>query len=439
MQKILKNLKKLISLDNPFRLFYHYTRAIIANVYYKFPSKDMHIIWITWTNWKTTTTNIIAKWLRASWKKVFMFSTINIILWDKEYENKVKMTSPDVFELQKWLSLAKAEWCEIAIIETASHWIKMHRIWGLEYDTLVLTNITQDHLDLHRTMKDYVDTKLSIFKKLITYKRKGTIKKTAIINIDSEYSELFLNETYDSMYTYWVKPSAMLKANNKKYGMEYNSFTINITWKQTEIITKLRWEFNVYNLLAAIWVFMSMWIKPEQIQEAIKNIDWIPWRMEEVKHNWNYKIFIDYAHTPDALENILDTLEEIVNKSRIITVFWATWDRDTTKRPIMWEIVSRLSDVVILTEDDNYTENIEKIIKDVLPWIERKEWENFWIITDRRDAIRTALVMAEENDIVLITWKWDEHVIVRNNWPEEWHDKTVVLDILKEIDDNRIM
>lgn len=436
---MLKILKKLISLDNPARLFYHYLRAIIANVYYKFPSREMHIIWITWTNGKTTTTNIIAKWLKASWKKVFMFSTINIMIWDKEYENNVKMTSPDVFELQRLLSIAKKEWCEIAIIETASHWIKMNRIWWLEYDTLVLTNITQDHLDLHRTMKDYVNTKLSIFKKLITYKRKGLIKKTAVINVDSEYSQLFLNETYDSMYTYWDKGEAMLKAKNKKFGIDYNTFDIDITWTKTKITTKLRWDFNVYNILASIWVFMSLWIKPEKIQEIIKSIDWIPWRMEEVKSIEKFKIFIDYAHTPDALENILTTLQDIENKWRIITVFWATWDRDTTKRPIMWEIISRLSDVVILTEDDNYTESIEKIIKDVLPWIERKEWEDFWIITDRKDAIRTAIVTAKENDIILIAWKWDEHVIVRNNWAEEWHDKTVVLEILKEIDDNRIM
>jgi UDP-N-acetylmuramoyl-L-alanyl-D-glutamate--2,6-diaminopimelate ligase len=120
-------------------------------------------------------------------------------------------------------------------------------------------------------------------------------------------------------------------------------------------------------------------------------------------------------------------------------VFWATWDRDKTKRPVMWEIVSRLSDVVILTQDDDYWEKTENIVKDILPWIERKEWENFWIITDRKEAIRTALVSAKENDIVLIAWKWDEHVLVTNNWPIQWHDKSIIEDILKWIDDNKII
>ena len=173
------SLKSMIPLDNPARLFYHKLRAVTANIRYWFPSKNMIIIWVTWTNWKTTTCNIIAKWLRKAWKKVFMFTTVNVILWDKEIVNNTKMTSPDPFLLQKYLKAAKDQGCEIAIIETASHWIKMHRIRWLEYDVCVLTNITQDHLDLHRTMKDYVKTKLRIFKNLISYKRKSWIKKRA--------------------------------------------------------------------------------------------------------------------------------------------------------------------------------------------------------------------------------------------------------------------
>lgn len=144
----------------------------MANFVYGFPSRNMTIIGVTGTNGKTTTCNIIAQTLRASGKKVFMFTTVNIMLGDQMFTNHTKMTSPDAFELQSWLKRAKDEGCEIAVIETASHGIKMHRIWGIDYDTCVLTNITQDHLDLHRTMDDYVHTKLKIFKKLMYYKRK---------------------------------------------------------------------------------------------------------------------------------------------------------------------------------------------------------------------------------------------------------------------------
>lgn len=433
------NIKKLISLDNPFRLLYHKIRAVIANIYYWFPSKWMKIIWITWTNWKTSTCNIIAKWLIKNWEKVFMFSTVNIIMWDKEIQNDTKMTSPDVFSLQKLLKEAKSMWITTAIIETASHWIKMNRIWGINYDTVILTNITQDHLDLHKTMDDYVNTKLEIFKKLITYKRKKWVKKTAIVNIDSQYHELFTEETYDSLYTYWKDPISNIKIENIVNSKDWLEFTLNIPWKDINLKTTLRWEFNAYNISAAVSCFISEWIKEEKIYEIIKETTWIPWRLEEVKNNEWLKIFIDYAHTADALENVLTTLNPLKWDNDLITVFWATWDRDKTKRPIMWSVVSKLSDKIILTQDDDYTENTISIIKDVLPGITKQEGENFWVIPDREEAIRAAIIWANKWDVILLAWKGDEHVIMTNKWAIEWHDKSKVLEILKAIDDNKIV
>ena len=436
---MLNKLKKLIEIDNPFRLLYHKVKAILANIYYGFPSRNMTIIWVTWTNWKTTTCNIIARWLKSTWKKVFMFSTVNIIIWEKEYINETKMTSPDSMELQRLLRIAKKQDCEIAIIETASHGIKMNRIWWLEYDICVLTNITQDHLDLHKTMEDYVNIKLKIFKNLITYKRKPNIKKVAIINIDSDYSDLFVAETYDFLYTYWNNHKANLKAADIQNDLKSTKFKVSMPWEDLQIETKLRWSFNIYNILASIWVFMSLWIDKKKISLIIKEVEWVPGRMELIETNEWYKVFIDYAHTPDALEKVLETVVQISEVKNIITVFWATWDRDKTKRPIMWQIVSTYSNKIILTQDDDYTEDTGDIIKDILPWIWRWEWDNFWIIPERKEAIRTALLMAEKNDIVLIFWKWDEHVLVTNRWPIKWHDKTIVKEILKGIDDNKII
>jgi UDP-N-acetylmuramoyl-L-alanyl-D-glutamate--2,6-diaminopimelate ligase len=398
----------------------------------------MIVIGVTWTNWKTTTSNIIAKWLKIAWKKVFMFTTINIIIWDKEYVNDTKMTSPDVFFLQKLLKQAKNEWCEIAIIETASHWIKMSRVWGIQYDVVVLTNITQDHLDLHWTIKDYVKTKLKIFKELITYKRKPWIKKSAIINVNSDYSDMFIDQTYDSLYLYWVWKWASLTAENIKFKEWYTTFEVKIAWKIVEVKTKLKWSFNIENILAAIWVFMSFWIHEKEIKKAIENVSWVPWRMESIENDLWIEIIVDYAHSPDALERVLSTLSEVWYKN-IITIFWATWDRDKTKRPIMWEIVSKYSKVVILTQDDDYTEKTEKIIKDVLPWINREEWEDFFIIPTRKEAIEVWIATARKWDVLLIAWKWDEHSMITNAWPIEWHDKTIIKKILKDIDDNVII
>lgn len=432
------NLKSIIALDNPFRLWYHKIKAIIANIINGFPSKNMIIIWVTGTNWKTTTCNIIAKWLRSQWKKVFMFTTVNVIIWDKEFVNNTKMTSPDPFLLQKYLKMAKEQWCEIAIIETASHWIKMHRIWWINYDVCVLTNITQDHLDLHRTMKDYVKTKLKIFKNLISYDRKPWVKKVAVLNINSNYIEEFLEQTYDSLYKYWSSLDSNVRAENIRFENWLTKFDVVSAWAKIKIETSLKWDFNIENILAAVSVFISFGFSSEQISQMIKEVSWVPGRMEKVENNIWADIFVDYAHTEDALEKVLKSLKDY-NYKKIITVFWATWSRDKTKRPKMWAVVDKYSDIIILTQDDDYAEKTEVIIKDILPGIKRPQWESFFIIPTRREAIEAWIFALEKWDCLLVAWKWDEHTMITNSWPIKWHDKTVILDILKGIDESEIV
>lgn len=436
---MLSKIKKSIDLNNPLRTGYHHLRWILAYFLYKNPSKDMIVIWVTGTNGKTTTTNLIARWLKELGEKVFMFSTVNYFIDDEEYTNNTKMTSPSPFLLQELLKEAKEKWCTIAIIETSSHSVFYNRNRWIDYDIAVLTNITQDHLDLHGTMQNYVQTKLKLFKNLITSRRKKGVKKTAIINIESEYKDLFLNETYDTLYTYWKDSKASIKVENIVSSIDSTNFNVKFAGWKLHIETPLRWTFNIYNILASIGVFLSLGHKPEAIEKALKATTWVPGRLEEVKNNEWYKIFIDYAHTPDALEQVLSTLREIEWAGRIITVFWATGDRDKTKRPEMGKVVSDLSDVVILTRDDDYSEKTEKIINDVLPWINRKNWEDFWVIVDRREAIRNALIQAKENDIILIAGKWDEHVMMTNAGPIKWHDKKITEELLEEIDDNKIL
>ncbi len=437
---MIQNIKKSIALDNPLRLFYHKLRAIAANMLYGFPSKWMTIIWVTGTNGKTTTSNIIWKWLVEAGEKVFMFTTVNYIIDGEEFQNETKMTSPDVFTLQKLFKQAKNAGCNYAVIETASHGILMSRNWGLDYDIAVLTNITQDHLDLHKTMENYVNTKLKLFKSLIRSRRKHGVKKTAIVNIDSEYQELFTEETYDSLITYWVySNSANLKARDVVNLPDGTRFHVAIPWENLEIDTRLMWDFNIYNITAAVWVFTALWIKSEKIHKIVENIRPVPGRLESVDNNEGFRIYIDYAHTADALDKVLGILAEHKWDGKLITVFWATGDRDKSKRPVMGRIVSENSDIVFLTQDDDYTELTENIIKDVLPGIERKEWDDFWIISDRAEAIRTALLTAKKWDTLLLAGKGDEHVLMTNNGPKEWHDRTFVESVLKDIDDNKML
>jgi UDP-N-acetylmuramoyl-L-alanyl-D-glutamate--2,6-diaminopimelate ligase len=335
------------------------------------------------------------------------------------------------------LKKAKENNCEYAIIETASHWIKMHRVWWIQYDIAVLTNISRDHLDLHKTMDDYVNTKLLLFKNLIGFDRKKWVKKCFVINNNSKYSDLFLSETSDICYTYWQWSTVDLKATNIKYYQNKTIFDIKIAWSNIHIDTSLIWNFNVSNILASVWVLLSLWIKSDIISKAINSIETIPWRFETIDNILWINIIVDYAHTPDALEKVLLTIKNLNKVWEIITVFWATWDRDKTKRPIMWEIVSKYSDKIILTQDDDYTENRDQIIKEVEKWITLEKNKDFFIIPDRYKAIKASIILAKKNDFLLIAWKWDEHILVTNSWPIKWHDKSIIEKIINNINNTK--
>lgn len=432
------NIKSLLALDSPLRVFYHYVRWFLAFYLYGNPARDMIVIWITWSKGKTTTTNLVAKWLSDAGKKVFMFSTVNYMINGELRENNLKMTSPSPFVLQKLLREAKNAWCEYAVIETSSHSIFYNRNYWIDFDVVALTNISQDHLDLHWNMENYYKTKLKLFENLVKYKRKPQVKKTSVVNIDSPYSSNFLKIIDDVKYTYGLDNTAQVKALNINYNKDYTSFEIKMPSNLIPIKTKLKWEFNVYNILAAFCILISLKIPIDSIKETIFTTNWIPWRLEEVSNNFDFKIFVDYAHTEESLRSVISTIRKMEWVNRIITVFGATWDRDKTKRPKMWKVVDELSDVIILTDDDTYTEDSLIIINEVSKWIKRKEWENFWIIPDRADAIRTALIMAQANDVLLIAGKWAETVQVTNKWPISWSDIGITRKILLEMEENNI-
>lgn len=431
-------LRSLVALDSPIRVFYHYLRGLIANLMYDNPARDMIVIGITGTKGKTTVTNLIARGLEHAGKKVFMFSTANYSINGEWAENNLKMTSPSPFVLQRLLKQAREAGCEYAVIETSSHSIFYNRNYGIDYDVAVLTNIAQDHLDLHHTMDEYVATKARLFKDLVNYRRKPGVKKISVVNLDSDYATRFLGGdiTPDVMYSYGMAPNAQIRPQNIRYLREGTEFEIRIPSNIFALKTKLHGAFNVSNILAATSVLISQKIDIPTIVEAIESVEVIPGRLEEIPNNCGLTVFVDYAHTEDSLKNVLETVCSMEGVNKVITVFGATGDRDTTKRPKMGRIADTLSDSIILTDDDTYTENSLKIIKDVSMGIKRKEWEGFWIIPSREDAIRTALVMAEAWDVVLIAGKGAETAQITNRWPIPWDDRVVTRKILEEIEGN---
>ncbi len=429
-------LRSLISLDSPLRITYHYARGVIAFWLSGNPARDMLVIGVTGTKWKTTTTNLIARGLQKAGKRVAMFSTVNMMIDGKIEENNTKMTSPSPFYMWDFLSRAKRAGCEYAVIETSSHALYYHRVHGLRYDAAVLTNIAQDHLDLHKTMDNYVDTKLQLFRNLYKNGIKKGIRKVGVVNIDSEYSDRFLTRdiVVDNLYTVGFSPSAQIRAENIVNTEMTTEFDVRIPSNTFHLSSRLPGNFNISNILCAVAILMSQKIDIPTIQALIAEFACVPGRLEEVSNTRGAKIYVDYAHTEDSLRSVLSTLCELSTTQRLITVFGATGDRDRTKRPKMGKVVDELSDVVILTDDDTYTEDSLRIIRDVSEGITRREGEGFWIIPSREDAIRTALIMLRPGDVLIVAGKWAETVQVTQAGAIAWNDRQVIERILMEIE-----
>ncbi len=433
---MLNIIRKYITLDSPIRLTYHYFRGVLAFWLSGNPAKDMIVIGVTGTKGKTTTSNLIARGLIKAGHKVAMFTTVNTIIGDIEEENTMKMTTPSPFAVWSFIARARKSGCEYLVMETSSHALYYHRVHGLHYDVALMTNISQDHLDLHKTMDNYVDTKLLLFRNLYKYGIKKDVKKVWVVNVDNEYASRFLSKdiVVDAMHTFGFSTNASIRGENFKSTLSWLSFDIRMPSNTFRIQSKLQWEFNAMNILAATAVLISQKVSIEIIIDTMASVDGVPGRLEEVpNHRWA-KIFVDYAHTEDSIKNVLETLKKIEGTKRIITLFWATWDRDKTKRPKMGRIAHILSDIIILTDDDTYTEDSLSIIHDVSVGIDRREWENFWIVPDREDAIRTALLILQAGDILLVAGKGAETVQVTQKWSIPWNDRKVIERILMEIE-----
>ena len=431
-------LRKAVSLDSPLRVAYHRARALAARVLYGGPGKKMVVIGVTGTKGKSTTVNLIARGLENAGKRAFVFSTINYAIAGEWHENNLKMTSPDPFVLNRLLREADKAGCEYAVIEVSSHALFYGRVAGIDFDVAVLTNISQDHLDLHGTMENYVDTKLRLFQSLVLGNRKRGVKKVSVVNLDSAYVEKFLEPTADVVYAYGTPANAQIRAIDVKADRNGTSFSVKMPSNKFEMKTRLRGSFNVSNILAATAVLISQKIPLDSVVETVKTFDIVPGRLEEVPNDRGISIFVDYAHTEESLRSVLETVRSFPDTKRIITVFGATGDRDRDKRPKMGRVADKLSDVIILTQDDDYTEDPFRIIKEVSVGIKRKEGEGFWVVFSREDAIRTALLTAEPGDVVLVAGKGAETVMVTNSGTVPWNDKAVIRRILEEVASNAI-
>lgn len=436
---------------------WHGLEAVWANLYFRFPSKSFYVIGVTGTNGKTTTVQMIGRILEEAGKKVLVSSTINLRLNGEERVNKTKMTTLESFELQRLLAEARDNGTEVAVIETSSHALDQNRVWGVDYDMAVISNVTREHLDYHEDMASYRKAKQKLFK--IVEKKQG--KKwgyeqgLAVVNglmekpedflVTKEKTRIYLAEEegvtlskevqdLHDKTNYWLEAEEInLTMENSKFAVQENGQNLG------NIDLALCSLFNVENALAAIAATRALGISFADIKMALEKITVVPGRMDEVPNERGLKIFVDYALTPDSMEKLGNFIQKnyLDLGHKLIWVFGSCGERDRGKRPMMGAIVAQFADYLIVANEDPYGEDPQVIIDEVFAGAVRsgkkKEGENAWKIMDRREAIKKALQLAQAGDVVLITGKGAEENMKIGKEFIPWNDKRVTGDLLKEL------
>ncbi|MBI2596977.1 UDP-N-acetylmuramoyl-L-alanyl-D-glutamate--2,6-diaminopimelate ligase [Candidatus Daviesbacteria bacterium] len=383
--KLIKDRPLLQKLKN---IFYHLPQAFIANILYGFPSNGMTIVGVTGTDGKTTTTNLIYKILKDSGKKVSMISTINAVIGGKTYDTGFHVTSPDPFTLQKFIRNAKNSGDNYLALEVTSHALDQYRFWGINFTVGVITNITHEHLDYHQTFENYFKTKLKLIK-----------------------------------YAKWRVVNENLKGDWGDRGSKGNG-VVTFGSSGPKLNLKLIGDYNLENAYASLAVAKVLGIDAESAQRSVEGFTGIPGRMEEVKNNRGIKIFVDFAHTPNALKQALKALRPKAY-GRLIVVFGAASERDILKRPIMGEIAAKEADMTILTDEDPRHEDRNKILNEIAGgamMAGAKDGINLFKEPDRAKAIKLAITLAKKGDIIGIFGKGHEKSINYRGVETPWSD-----------------
>ncbi|MDD5686219.1 MAG: UDP-N-acetylmuramoyl-L-alanyl-D-glutamate--2,6-diaminopimelate ligase [Elusimicrobia bacterium] len=401
--------------------------AKMSSRFYNEPSRNMKFFAITGTNGKTTTSYLIEKIFQTAGIKLGVIGTIF-------YRFDTLMipapnTTPQSSDLQEILSKMKQCGADGVVVEVSSHGLVQNRISGCDIDVAIFTNLTQDHLDYHKTMDEYKKAKFLLFEEFLTKSAKE--KKYAIINTDDEAGKELLNITKGDVITYGIKSDAQIRATEITILRNKTEFFVQLESKKVRIETKLVGQHNVYNILAAFSCAYSQKVDFKDIVNGIKEFETVPGRFETIDKGQPFTVIIDYAHTPDALLNLINAAKTIKHK-RIITVFGCGGDRDRSKRPLMGEISGRLSDYTIITSDNPRFEKQERIALDVEVGLQNIKCKNYEVILDRAEAVRKAISICEIDDILLIAGKGHEEYQVIGDEKIPYNDKDVASRILSE-------
>lgn len=423
------NLKKLVRKMVPDQAVkqiedtYRKSRGTFWQARYGYPARNLNVIAVTGTNGKTTTASYINSVLRAAGLKTAVYTTAFYEIAGEQVPNHTHMTVTSQRSVQSFFAKAKRAKVDYVVLEVTSHALDQARIAGVKVGVAVMTNLTQDHLDYHGTMERYASAKSRLF---TDYNAKH-----AVLNTDDQWFDFFMSKTMQPTITYGQRKDASL--NLKNYSLTPTGSTFKVQYKshQLSMTTQLVGLFNIYNALAAASVGLALELDPEQIKLGIASLAAVPGRMEQIDEGQDFDVIVDFAYTPDALQNVLSTLKE-VTKGKVSIVFGATGDRDATKRPAMGKVVGELADRIYLTDDETYTEDPATIRDAVYSGIKQaKAQSKTQVIDDRLEAIKAAFKEAKKGDVVLLTGIGHENYRNMGGKKVEWDERLVARQELK--------
>ena len=412
---------------------FHWLVALVGAIKNRFPSRDLVVIGVTGTNGKSTVVQLAHDIFSGFGLNVASTSSIRFRIKDREEVNKLKMTMPGRFALQDFLRAAARAGCQFAILEVTSEGLRQNRAAFVNFDAAVLTNVRPEHIESHGSFEKYRKAKGDLFNKLKI--KKDKIKKISVVNLDDASAHYYAGFSADEKVGY-----GLLKENGragvKKHfipeNIKFSAAGASFTLEGEKYSSPMLGDFNLYNVLAAIALARAFEIPPACIKKAIANFKGAPGRLE-VLQTRPFLVCVDYAHTPDALESVYRVARSfwVKNGGRLIGVLGAAGGgRDKWKRPKMGAIAEEFCDEIILTDEDPYTEDPEKIVAAVARGIKEKKYKK---IMDRRLAIRQALQSAKPGDAVLITGKGAEKTMMTKFGALPWDEKAVVLEELGEL------
>jgi UDP-N-acetylmuramoyl-L-alanyl-D-glutamate--2,6-diaminopimelate ligase len=397
--------------------------AVTAANFFAHPAAALQLVAVTGTNGKTTTTSLIDAIVKASGAKTGLFGTIAYHTPLGEYP--APNTTPESVDLQGFLAEIRDAGGKFGVLEASSHSLAMDRLWGCHFAAAVFTNLTREHMDYHKTFEDYFAAK----KRLFEGTGAGT-PEVAVLNTDDEYGKR-LSGLAKKTVTYGLESDADI--TTKKFQLTFNglTFTAQTANGKVQVASPLVGRINVYNILAAIGAAQALGLSNEVIEAGIRSLESVSGRFQRIDLGQPYFVVVDYAHTDDALENLIRTARELNPKGRIITLFGCGGGKDRTKRPVMGEVTGRLSDLTILSSDNPRTEDPLKIISDIIVGLQKTSGK-YLIEPDREKAIGVAMDEARAGDIILLAGKGHENYQILADRTLEFDDRDMARSALRE-------